>query len=100
MLRTIELRIGVRENGVFYVFGRTAMFFYLVHRLALETPATYFGFRDFDGLGVTSRWLLPWCRCCGCCRGAGAAVPDVPLVSHGEGGVPALALEVPVVLPC
>ena len=53
MLRTIELRIGIRENGVFYVFGQTAIFFYLVHRLAFETPATYFGLRGFDRLGAT-----------------------------------------------
>lgn len=52
-LRTIELRIGVRENGVLYVFGQTAMFFYLVHRLAFEIPATYFGLRGFDGLTAT-----------------------------------------------
>jgi hypothetical protein len=53
LLRTIEVRIGVRENGVFYVFGQTAMFYYLVHRLAFETPATYFGLRGFDGLAAT-----------------------------------------------
>jgi len=53
LLRTIETRIGVRQNGVFYVFGQTAMFFYLVHRLAFEIPATYFGLRGFDGLGAT-----------------------------------------------
>src|SRR5271157_123702 len=53
LLRTLELRIGVRENGVFYVFGQTAMFFYLVHRLAFEIPATYFGFRGIDGLRAT-----------------------------------------------
>ena len=53
MLRTIETRIGVRENGVFYVFGQTAMFFYLVHRLTFETPATYFGLRGVDGLTAT-----------------------------------------------
>jgi uncharacterized membrane protein len=53
VLRTIEFRIGVRENGVFYVFGQTAMFFYLVHRLAFEIPATYFGLRGVDGLGAT-----------------------------------------------
>lgn len=69
-LRTIELRIGVRENGVFYVFGQTAMFFYLVHRLAFEVPATYFGLRGIDGLGatygvaaVTLVLLYPACRC-------------------------------------
>lgn len=53
LLRTLELRIGVRENGVFYVFGQTAMFFYIVHRLAFEVPATYFGLRGFDGLAAT-----------------------------------------------
>jgi uncharacterized membrane protein len=53
LLRTIETRIGVRENGVFYVFGQTAMFFYLVHRLTFETPATYFGLRGVDGLTAT-----------------------------------------------
>jgi uncharacterized membrane protein len=69
LLRTVEERIGVRENGVFYVFGQTAMFFYLVHRLAFETPATYFGLRGFDGLGATYGaaavmlvLLYPMCR--------------------------------------
>jgi len=69
LLRTIEVRIGVRENGVFYVFGQTAMFFYLVHRLAFETPATYFGLRGFDGLAATYGvaavmlvLLYPMCR--------------------------------------
>ena len=38
----LEPRIGVRPNGVFLVFGQTAMFFYLVHRLAFEIPATLF----------------------------------------------------------
>jgi len=53
LLRTIELRIGVRENGVFLVFGQTAMFFYLVHRLAFEIPATYFGLRGFGNIATT-----------------------------------------------
>ena len=52
-LRTIEPKIGVRENGPFFVFGQTAMFFYLVHRLAFEIPATYFGLRGVGGLGTT-----------------------------------------------
>ena len=52
-LRTIEPKIGVRENGPFLVFGQTAMFFYLVHRLAFEIPATYFGLRGVGGLGMT-----------------------------------------------
>lgn len=53
LLRKLELRIGVRENGVFLVFGQTAMFFYLVHRLALEIPATYFGLRGAGNLATT-----------------------------------------------
>src|SRR4029079_12649941 len=35
ILRTLEPRICVRPNGIFLVFGQTAMFFYLVHRLVL-----------------------------------------------------------------
>jgi uncharacterized membrane protein len=53
LLRSIELRIGVRENGVFLVFGQTAMFYYLVHRLAFEIPATYFGLRGAGNLTTT-----------------------------------------------
>jgi uncharacterized membrane protein len=52
-LRTIEPRIGVRQNGVFLVFGQTAMFFYIVHRLVLEIPATYFGLRGVGNLATT-----------------------------------------------
>lgn len=52
-LRGLEQRIGVRENGPLYVFGQTAMFFYIVHRLVFEVPATYFGLRDIDGLAAT-----------------------------------------------
>lgn len=69
LLRTIEERIGVRENGVFFVFGQTALFFYLVHRLVFEIPATHFGLRGSDGLaatyGATALMLLflyPACR--------------------------------------
>jgi uncharacterized membrane protein len=53
VLRTLEPRIGVRPNGVFLVFGQTAMFYYLVHRLAMEIPATYFGLRGFGNLTTT-----------------------------------------------
>ncbi len=53
LLRTIELRIGVRENGVLLVFGQTAMFFYLAHRLVLEVPATYLGLRGVGDLSTT-----------------------------------------------
>lgn len=49
----IEPKIGVRPNGVFLVFGQTAMFFYLVHRLAFEVPATYLGLRGAGDLTTT-----------------------------------------------
>jgi uncharacterized membrane protein len=69
LLRTIEVRIGVRENGVLYVFGQTAMFFYLFHRLVFEVLATYFNLRGFDGLAATYGLgaamlvlLYPMCR--------------------------------------
>jgi uncharacterized membrane protein len=52
-LITFEQRIGFRPNGIVLVFGQTAMFFYLVHRLAFEIPATYFGLRGVGDLGTT-----------------------------------------------
>ena len=52
-LMAIEPIIGVRPNGVFLVFGQTAMFFYLVHRLAFEIPATYFDLRGAGNLATT-----------------------------------------------
>lgn len=52
-LMAIEPYIGVRRNGVFLVFGQTSMFFYLVHRLTFEIPATYFGLRGFGNLATT-----------------------------------------------
>jgi uncharacterized membrane protein len=68
-LMALEPVIGVRQNGVLLVFGQTAMFFYLVHRLVLEIPATYFGLRGAGNLGTTY-WvsavvlvlLYPACR--------------------------------------
>jgi uncharacterized membrane protein len=53
LLAIIETKIGVRRNGPFLVFGQTAMFFYLVHRIALEVPATYFGLRGVGDLTTT-----------------------------------------------
>ena len=53
LLMRIEPVVGVRRNGVFLVFGQTAMFFYLVHRLVLEVPATYFGLRGVGDLATT-----------------------------------------------
>jgi hypothetical protein len=52
-LIAFEQRIGFRPNGIVLVFGQTAMFFYLVHRLSFEIPATYFGLRGVGGLGTT-----------------------------------------------
>jgi uncharacterized membrane protein len=53
LLMWLEPIIGVRQNGVLLVFGQTAMFFYIVHRLALEVPATYFGLRGVGNLATT-----------------------------------------------
>jgi uncharacterized membrane protein len=53
LLMAIEPVIGVRNNGVFLVFGQTAMFFYLVHRLVFEVPATYFGLRGAGNIETT-----------------------------------------------
>ncbi|WKZ12992.1 MAG: heparan-alpha-glucosaminide N-acetyltransferase domain-containing protein [Gammaproteobacteria bacterium] len=52
-LRMLEERIGASRNGVLLVFGETAMFFYLAHRLLMEIPATYFGLRGAGGLSTT-----------------------------------------------
>lgn len=53
LLMKLEPLIGVRQNGPLLVFGQTAMFFYLVHRLVMEIPATYFGLRGAGSLGTT-----------------------------------------------
>jgi uncharacterized membrane protein len=53
VLMRLEPLIGVRRNGPFLVFGQTAMFFYLVHRLVMEIPATYFGMRGIGDLSTT-----------------------------------------------
>jgi uncharacterized membrane protein len=53
MLMKIEPIIGVRANGPILVFGQTAMFYYLLHRLVLEIPATYFGLRGFGDISTT-----------------------------------------------
>ena len=49
----LEKKIGVRPNGVLLVFGQTAMFFYLIHRVVLEGLAQWCGLRGFGGLGTT-----------------------------------------------
>lgn len=43
----IERRFGVRPYSPLLVFGQTAMFFYLVHRIVLEGSATWLGWRGF-----------------------------------------------------
>lgn len=53
MMILVERSIGVRDKGVLLVFGQTAMFFYLVHRLLLESSATWLGWRGFGDLGMT-----------------------------------------------
>jgi uncharacterized membrane protein len=52
-LMTIEPKLGVRSNGILLVFGQTAMFFYLLHRLLFEIPATYFGLRGGGNISTT-----------------------------------------------
>lgn len=42
-----ERRFGVRPNSPLLVFGQTAMFFYLIHRILLEGSATWLGLRGF-----------------------------------------------------
>lgn len=49
----LEQRFGVRPNGVLLVFGQTAMFFYLLHRIVLEGLAQWCGLRGAGGLGAT-----------------------------------------------
>lgn len=53
VMMKLEPIIGVRNNGPFLVFGQTAMFFYLVHRLVFEVPATYFGLRGAGTIETT-----------------------------------------------
>ena len=58
---TVERWIGVRNKGPLLVFGQTSMFFYLVHRLVLEIPATWFGLRgasDLTGTYIISIVLM------------------------------------------
>ena len=48
----VELSVG----GL--VFGETSMFFYLVHRLVLEVPATWFGLRGFGSHSNDNEYIF------------------------------------------
>ncbi|MEM8882576.1 MAG: heparan-alpha-glucosaminide N-acetyltransferase domain-containing protein [Planctomycetota bacterium] len=65
----LERIVPIRPNDPLLVFGQTAMFFYLAHRLALEVPASWFGLRGAGGLGaaygvaaILLAALYPACR--------------------------------------
>ena len=45
VLMVIEEHVTPNPNGVLLVFGQTAMFFYMVHRIVLEGSATWLGLR-------------------------------------------------------
>jgi hypothetical protein len=76
----IEPIIGVRRNGPFLVFGQTAMFFYIVHRLTFEISATYFGLRGAGNIETTyvvaAAMLLALYPACLWYRSLKAAHPD------------------------
>jgi hypothetical protein len=76
----MEPLIGVRKNGPLLVFGQTAMFFYLLHRLALEIPATYFGLRGFGDISTTyivwAVMLVPLYFACKWYRDVKKSYPD------------------------
>jgi uncharacterized membrane protein len=80
LMMKIEPLIGVRTNGPLLVFGQTAMFFYLVHRLVLEIPATYFGLRGFGDISTTyivwAVLLVPLYLTCRWYRDVKKAHPD------------------------
>ena len=82
----IERIIGVRKNGMPLVFGQTAMFFYLVHRLLLEGTATHAGLRHFGDLDtvfvvslIMTALLYPLCWWY---RGFKAKHPDSMLLKY------------------
>jgi uncharacterized membrane protein len=49
-----ERRFRIRPNGPLLVFGQTAMFFYLIHRIVLEGSATWLGMRGF----TSQLWIV------------------------------------------
>jgi uncharacterized membrane protein len=53
LFMVVENIVTVRKNGPLLVFGQTALFFYLVHRLVLEGIAHWFEYRGFGNLEET-----------------------------------------------
>lgn len=49
----IEKHTRVRPNGPLLVFGQTALFFYIMHRIILDGSAALFDLHGFGGLGET-----------------------------------------------
>lgn len=65
----LEKRIGTRPNGALLVFGQTAMFFYLIHRIVLEGLAQWGGLRGtgtiiatYVSAAILLIALYPLCR--------------------------------------
>jgi uncharacterized membrane protein len=53
LFMVVENIVAVRKNGPLLVFGQTALFFYLVHRLVLEGIAYWLDYRGFGNLEET-----------------------------------------------
>ena len=53
LFMVVENKVTVRKNGPLLVFGQTALFFYLVHRLILEGIAHWLDYRGFGDLEET-----------------------------------------------
>lgn len=49
----IEKHTRVRPNGPLLLFGQTALFFYIMHRIILDGSAALFDLHGFGGLGET-----------------------------------------------
>jgi len=49
----IEPHVNVRQNGPLLVFGQTALFFYIMHRIVLDGTAALFDLQGFGSLGET-----------------------------------------------
>jgi uncharacterized membrane protein len=49
----IEKHANVRPDGPLLVFGQTALFFYILHRIILDGSAALFGLHGFGGLTET-----------------------------------------------